>query len=177
VITAPVAGKVLSVAGVLGSQASAGSTFIVLAGVNDVAVSAQFTEAEVARLATGQRATIALANQPGQQLAGSVIEVDPAGTVSNRLVRYGALIAFANPPASLLYGQSATVVVVTASAQNVLYVPSTAVVDSGGGAGVVVLRAGGKDVRRTVQIGLRGDVYTEIRSGLTEADVVRTVGG
>jgi multidrug efflux pump subunit AcrA (membrane-fusion protein) len=76
-----------------------------------------------------------------------------------------------------LYGQSATVAVVTASAQNVLYVPSTAVAQRTDTAGVVTVRSGGKDTRRTVHVGLRGDVFTEIRDGLTEADEVRTVGG
>src|SRR5262249_8254023 len=40
VITAPIAGKVLSVAGAIGGQA--GSNFIVLAGTNDMVVRAQF---------------------------------------------------------------------------------------------------------------------------------------
>jgi multidrug efflux pump subunit AcrA (membrane-fusion protein) len=36
----------------------------------------------------------------------------------------------------------------------------------------VTVRAGGRDQRRTVELGLRGDQYTEIRSGLSEGEQV-----
>lgn len=177
VITAPIAGKVLSVSGVLGSQVAAGgSAFIVLAGTNDVAIRAQFTEAEVAALAVGQPAKITLPNRPGEEFTGTVLQIDPAGTLSNRLVRYAALIVFQTVPDGLLYGQSANVAVITASASDVLYVPATAVTDRQGSTGVVTVRAGGKDERRTVAIGLRGDVDVEIRSGVSEGEEVLSAG-
>jgi len=101
-----------------------------------------------------------------------VSQIDPAGTVTNRLVRYGVVIAFDQVPADLLLGQSATVVVTTASADNVLYVASAAVVMAADGSGSVTVRAEGRDVTRTVTLGLRGDQYTEISDGLAEGDVV-----
>jgi RND family efflux transporter MFP subunit len=177
VITAPIAGKVLSVTGAIGGQA--GSNFMTLAGTNDIVVRAQFTEAEIAHLALKQPAKITLPNQQGSSFTGSVIQIDPAGTISNRLVRYGAIIAFDKAPDGLLYGQSANVVVTTSSVDNVLYVPSTAISnrqDSGGTTTgtVSVVGAGGKIERRTVQLGLRGDVNTELKSGLAEGDQVLT---
>ena len=176
VITAPIAGKVLSVSGSIGGQA--GSNFMVLAGASDIVVRAQFTEAEIAHLALKQAAKITLPDQQGSSFTGSVIQIDPAGTISNRLVRYVAIIAFDKVPDGLLYGQSANVVVTTSSVDNVLYVPSTAISnrqDSGGAAtGTVSVVAGGKIERRTVQLGLRGDVNTEVKSGLAEGDEVLT---
>ncbi len=172
VITAPIAGKVLSVAGSIGS--SGGSNFLVLAGTSDVVVSAQFTEAEIANLAVKQVAKITLADQSGTPYPGSVIQIDPAGTISNRLVRYGALIAFDKVPSSLLYGQSADVAVTTKSVTGVLFVPSTAIGDRKGSTGTVWVQAGGHTEKRTVQLGLRGDVDTEVTSGLAEGDEVLT---
>jgi multidrug efflux pump subunit AcrA (membrane-fusion protein) len=176
VITAPVAGKVLSVSGAIGGQA--GSNFLVLAGVNDVVVRAQFTEAEIAHLALEQPAKITLSDRQDASSTGSVIQIDPAGTISNRLVRYGALIAFDKVPDGLLYGQSANVVVTTASVENVLYVPSTAVSDrkdiADGVTGTVSVLASGVIERRTVRLGLRGDVNTEVKNGLAEGDEVLT---
>jgi multidrug efflux pump subunit AcrA (membrane-fusion protein) len=177
VITAPIGGKILSVAGTLGGQASANGSFIVLAGTNDVAIRAQFTEAEVAKLAVGQHAQISLPDRPGAQFSGTVIEIDPAGTISNRLVRYGALITFDQIPDGLLFGQSANVAVIIATATGVLYVPATAVTGRNGGTGTVVVRVGSKDVPRQVEIGVLGDVNTEIRSGLAAGDEVLTSGG
>lgn len=170
VITAPVAGRVLSVTGSVGSPAQSG--VVVLAGTTDVAVKAQFTEAEVAALQTGQVATITMPDRDDATVTGKVTQIDPAGTVSNRLVRYAAVIAFDQTPDALLYGQSANVVVTTESADGVLYVPSTAVVD-----GTVTVKVNGRTEKREVEVGLRGDVSTEIRSGLNEGDEVLVSGG
>jgi multidrug efflux pump subunit AcrA (membrane-fusion protein) len=170
-IAAPVAGRVLSVAGTVGVQQTPGGTaFVVLGDVADTEVQAQFSEADVAHLAVGQPATITLPNNDGQQVKGRVSQIDPAGTTSGRLVRFGVLVAFDQVPDGLLLGQSADVAVITASATNVLSVPSTAVTGVAGGTGTVTVRSGGHDERRTVQVGLQGDQNTEIRSGLAEGD-------
>jgi hypothetical protein len=172
-ITAPVAGRVLSVAGIVGAQESpGGSGFVVLGGVNENDVRAMFSEADVAHLAIGQSATITLPNRHGQTLTGKVSQIDPAGVVSGRLVRYGVVVAFDQAPADVLLGETANVAVATESVSDVLFVSSAAVTGEGNGTGTVTVRTGGHDVRRTVQIGLRGDQYTEIRSGLAQGDQV-----
>ena len=177
VITAPVAGRVLSVGGTVGSAENPGGTgFIVLGGVSDTEVTAMFTETDVAHLAVGQPATITLPDRTGQPLTGKVSQVSPAGTTSGRLVRYPVMVAFDQVPTDLLYGQSANVVITTQSVSNVLYVSSSAVRPGADGSATVTVRANGQDQQRTVQIGLRGDQYTEIRSGLSEGDSVVTGG-
>ncbi|GAA3279627.1 HlyD family efflux transporter periplasmic adaptor subunit [Dactylosporangium vinaceum] len=169
VITAPVGGKILAVSGSVGSQAGAG--VVTLAGTGDAVVKAQFTEAEVAALKVGQAATITLPDNAADKYTGKVLQIDPAGTLTNRLVRYAALISFDKVPDTLLYGQSATVAVVTASVDDVLNVPATAVHD-----GYVTVRINGKDERKKVETGLRGDVNTEIKSGLAQGDEILTAG-
>jgi HlyD family secretion protein len=177
IITAPVAGRVLSVSGTVGTSESPGGTgFIVLGGVSDTEVTASFTETDVAHLAVGQLATITLPDRAGQTFTGKVSEVSPAGTVSGRLVRYPVMIAFDQVPADLLYGQSANVAVTTQSVSDVLYVSSPAVTVDADGTASVTVRANGQDQTRTVQIGLRGDQYTEIKSGLAEGESVVTGG-
>jgi RND family efflux transporter MFP subunit len=177
VVTAPVAGRVLSVAGTVGSSESPGGTgFIVLGGVSDTEVTAMFTETDVAHLAVGQAATITLPDRSGQSFTGKVSQVSPAGTTSGRLVRYPVNIAFDQVPADLLYGQSANVVVTTQSVSDALYVSSSAVTVAADGTATVTVRAGGQDQQRTVHIGLRGDQYTEVRSGLSEGESVVTGG-
>ena len=177
VITAPVAGRVLSVGGTVGSAENPGGTgFIVLGGVSDTEVTAMFTETDVAHLAVGQPATITLPDRTGQPLTGKVSQVSPAGTTSGRLVRYPVMVAFDQVPTDLLYGQSANVVITTQSVSNVLYVSSSAVRPGSDGSATVTVRSNGQDQQRTVQTGLRGDQYTEIRSGLSEGDSVVTGG-
>jgi HlyD family secretion protein len=168
VLTAPIAGRVITVGGVLGGQEKPGGTgFIVLGNVSDTEVQAQFSESDVAHLAIGQIASITLANR-SQPYPGRVAQISPAGTVSGRLVRYGVLVAFDQVPPDLLFGQGASVAVTTAQVEDVLYVPSSAVRDIHGASATVTTPGG----LRTVTIGLRGDRYTEIRSGLAEGEQV-----
>ncbi len=176
-ITSPIAGTVLAVNGTAGGNENPGGTaFITVGSVADAQVKAEFSETDVATIAVGQVATITLPNQAGT-VTGKVSSVDPAGTASSNLVRYAVMIGFDQPPASLLYGQSANVTVTTNTATNVLYVSSSAVRDINGSAGTVTVRTGGHDADRTVQIGLRGDQYTQITSGLNEGDQVVIANG
>ncbi|HKD96092.1 MAG TPA: HlyD family efflux transporter periplasmic adaptor subunit [Micromonosporaceae bacterium] len=172
-ITAPAVGRVLSVAGAVGQAAQAGgSGFIVLGGVDSLAVKAMFSEADVAGIAVGQKASITLANHAGTPYAGIVTEIDPAGTRSGQLVRYGVQIAFTTPPPDLLIGQSANVAVVTGSATGALYLPTAAVTPTGPDTATVTVRTSAGTQTRTVTTGLDGDQGVEITSGLDEGDTV-----
>ncbi|WP_433824927.1 efflux RND transporter periplasmic adaptor subunit [Actinoplanes sp. CA-015351] len=167
-ITAPIAGKILSVSGKVGSQVSSGSAFISLADVYDMQISADFPEADADHLDVSQKAVITLADKAGQNFDATVVQVDPVGTSDGTLTRFGVVLSFNDAPEELLVGQSANVRVTTGSKEDVLRVPSTAVHDVSGSIGTV-----SKDgVQTQVKLGLRGDQYTEITSGLAEGDVV-----
>jgi multidrug efflux pump subunit AcrA (membrane-fusion protein) len=176
VITAPLAGRVLSVDGRVGGVANPGGTgFIVIGDVTTVSVRAEFSEADVGRITVGQVASVLLADRD-DPLPAKVSQIDPAGTTSDRLVRYGVVVTFDAAPADLLLGQSADVTITTDEATDVLFVMSvavTGVVDSAGAAtGTVTVRADGRDEARSVRLGLRGDQYTEVADGLAEGEVV-----
>ena len=119
VVTAPIAGRVLTVNGAVGSSETPGSTPFI----------------------TVSAATITLPDRGTQTYTGKVSQVSPVGTTTNQLVRYTVLVAFDQAPTDLLYGQSATVAVTTDAATDVLYVPSTAVGHVDGD--TVTVRSGG----------------------------------
>jgi HlyD family secretion protein len=169
-ITAPIAGRILTVGGKVGSQVNSGSTFITLAGTATMQINASFPEADADNLKVGQSASVTLADQDGKTFKATVAEVDPTGTSNGTMVTFGAQLAFdaSDQPANLLVGQSATVAVTTGSKTDVLRVPSTAVHNVSGTNGTVLKNG----VQTPVVIGLRGDQYTEITSGLTEGDQV-----
>jgi HlyD family secretion protein len=171
-ITAPIAGKILSVSGKVGSQVNQGSAFITLADVYNMQISADFPEADADHLAIKQAATATLASQPGKTFKATVVQVDPTGTSDGTLVRYGVLLSFVDAPKDLLVGQSANVVVTTGSVADTLRVPSTAVHDVAGTSGTVLKSAGGTTSQVKVGLGLIGDQYTQITSGLAAGDVV-----
>ncbi|MFF4190285.1 efflux RND transporter periplasmic adaptor subunit [Nonomuraea sp. NPDC001831] len=170
-IVAPTSGTVLSVAGRVGDTAGTG-TFISLGNLNELQVQAMVTESDVNRLKLGQQAAITLATRPGERHGGTVTAIAPTATVEDRLVRYSVTLAFDEPPAGLMLGQTATVSVTTAEAKDAIYVPAAAVRSRSDGAQVVTVRAGGHDAAKVVGTGVRGDQYVQITSGLDERDQV-----
>jgi HlyD family secretion protein len=171
-ITAPIAGRILTVGGKVGTQVNSGSTFITLADVYDMQISADFPEADADSLAVKQKATATLADQAGKTFNCTVVQVDPTGTSDGTMVRYGVLLSFVDAPKDLLVGQSAAVRVTTGSATGVLRVPSTALHGVAGTSATVLKSANGATNQVKVVIGLRGDQYTEIKSGLVAGDTV-----
>ncbi|MEV0720526.1 HlyD family efflux transporter periplasmic adaptor subunit, partial [Asanoa sp. NPDC050611] len=133
-------------------------------------IEAAFPEADAGRLATGQAATVTLPDRPGTPLHATVVQVDPVGTSDGTLVTFSARLAFEQAPGDLLVGQSAAVRVTIASRPNSLRVPSTAVRADGS----VLVRTAAGDARTQVQVGLRGDAYTEIMAGLIDGQEIVT---
>lgn len=169
-IKAPIAGTVMAVAGKVGTDVRKGATFVTLADTNAMRVSAAFPEADAGSLAVGQAAKVTLADRVGEAFPATVVQVSPVGVADSTLVTYGVVLVFAKQPAGLLAGQSAAVEVTTDWVAETLRVPSTAVHDAGGGTGTV--RVAGADTARRVGVGLRGDQYTQITSGLTAGELV-----
>jgi HlyD family secretion protein len=171
-IKAPVAGTIMSLAGKVGTQVTKGETFVTLADTNAMKVEADFPEADAGALAVGQTATVTLADRVGEAFAAQVVQVDPVGADDGTLVTYGVVLAFSDSPADLLVGQSAAVQVTTGKVASALRVPSTAVHDVSRRTGQVLVRAGNTSTEQSVEVGLMGDQYTQITSGLAAGDVV-----
>ncbi|WP_051753362.1 efflux RND transporter periplasmic adaptor subunit [Streptosporangium amethystogenes] len=171
-IVAPADGTVMSVAGAVGDSAGTGA-FLTLGDLDELQVEALFTESDIGSLELGQQAAITLATRQGKRYTGTVTGIAPTATTTDRLVRYGVTIAFDEPPANLMVGQTASVTVTVAKSAEALYVPAQAVRTSAGVSRVTV--QGG--VERVVETGVRGDQYVEITSGLAENDRVVVPGG
>jgi HlyD family secretion protein len=180
VITAPIAGTVLAVNGRAGDRASASSTFVTIGDLNEIQLQATFSQNDMTNVRIGQDAKITLSADPGRTYGGTVTHIDTNATSSStdnaQLVKYGAMIAFDDMPASVLIGQSGTVSVTTASATDTLYVPLSAVRSGANGTHTVQVRKGNTTVTRTVEIGVRGDAAIEITSGLSRGQRVVTSG-
>lgn len=153
------------------SSSSSGTGFIELADPKRLQIVGEFTEADVTRLKVGQEATFTFDALTGVTARGKVSLIDPVARTSNNVVRYAVTIAMTDPPAAVRLGQTTTVRVVVDEAENVLAVPTSAITTAGGQSTVTVLE-NGVEVRRRVEVGVRGDALTEIRSGLNEGDQV-----
>jgi macrolide-specific efflux system membrane fusion protein len=134
-------------------------------------VQGNFTEADTTRLKLGQPATVTFDALPGITGSGKITAIDQSSTTSNNVVEYGVTVSLTRPPAGIRLGQTATAQVIVSKADNVLYVPAAAVQTIGGVSQVTVVQ-NGKQIVKTVQIGVKGDQGTEITSGLNLGDKV-----
>jgi HlyD family secretion protein len=174
-LTAPIDGTILSVAGTVGAQVTGQSRtgFVTLGDLDDLQVQAMFPLGEVNRLKLGRPAEISLAMSPGRTYRGTVTRIDPAATTDGNRALFGVMISLDDtPPAGLRTGMSATVEVVTAQAEDTLYVPAGAIHPKSDGQATVLVRRGGRTTVRTVRTGVRSDRYVAITSGLSAGDHV-----
>jgi RND family efflux transporter MFP subunit len=131
------------------------------------------TEIDVSNIKPGQKATITLDSISGKTFTGTVTNVDRIGTVSSGVTNYGVNILFDTSVDQILPNMSATANIITATKNNVLMVPTTAIQTTNGENTVRVLN--GTQVQSvTVTTGLSSDTETEIDSGLTEGQTVVT---
>ncbi|MEV7965554.1 biotin/lipoyl-binding protein [Sphaerisporangium sp. NPDC088356] len=164
-----------------GSSASSGSGssggFIDIADTKRLQVVGDFTESDVTKLKVGRPATVTFDALPGVTASGKVTLIDPVPQTSNNVVQYSATISLSDVPKTVRLGQTTSVQVIVAKADDVLTVVSSAITTAGGQNTVTVLE-GQKQVTRRVEIGVKGDSTTEIKSGLNEGDqVVRATAG
>ncbi|HKY58872.1 MAG TPA: efflux RND transporter periplasmic adaptor subunit [Aeromicrobium sp.] len=180
VLRSPVDGTVTAINGTVGSSTNGGSdsdsdtgrTFATISDLSSWVVACDFAEADVAKIEEGDEVRITFGAIPNETFTGKVRKIDLTATTSENVTTYGVEVEVVDAPSELRDGASASVTVTTASASNVLAVPTSAVTTDAEGQSTVKLVKDGKSTTRTVQIGIKGDIYTEIKSGLSVDDVV-----
>lgn len=168
VLRSPVAGTVASVTVDKGDAAAAGTAVVTVIPDASFEIVASFSEADALKVAVGQKATVTFDALTGESATGTVTAVDilPSTSEGSNVTTYSATITLDDAPEGVRQGMSASVVVTTNEATDVLWVPSAAV-STAGGQSTVTVRANGVDTVTVVQTGLAGDSGTEITSGLT----------
>ncbi|MEU4246051.1 biotin/lipoyl-binding protein [Amycolatopsis sp. NPDC026612] len=153
------------------SSSSSSSGFITITNLSGLVVNTSVAEIDVSKVKAGQNATVTLNALPDKPIQATVSSVNLTPTTSGSVVSYGAQLALTSPPDGLRPGQSASVVITVAEAQNALSVPAAAV-QTVGSTNVVTVQENGQNVSRQVQVGLRGESTVQITSGLTEGENV-----
>jgi membrane fusion protein, macrolide-specific efflux system len=188
VLTAPIAGTVTAVNGSVGSssgsssggnganggtgdETSGSSGFIALADLTTLQVDANFAEADATKLKVGQAATITWSALSGTRATGTVRTVAPTATTQNNVNSYAVVVGIDTPSAEMRLGQSTTVQVMVAEAQGVVRVPTAAVRGTAAQRTVDVL-VGGRTEARAIEVGVEGNQFVEVTSGLSVGEQV-----
>lgn len=172
-LVSPVDGVVLTVAITAGVNAPSGSAITIQS--NAFQVAASVAEADLPSLKLDQTANVTL-TASGLTATGKVTQVSPTGSsaAGGGVVTYAILVSLPTPPAGTASGMSASISITTASAPNVLAVPSIALVGSGGSYSVRVLDSSGNPQVVSVQVGLVTSSLAEIQGGLDAGTAVVT---
>jgi len=171
--TAPLPSSSGSSSGSSAGGASGGSPFLVLGSASGMQVIAPFAEADAARLAANQTATVTFDAVPSLSVPAHVLAIASGATVISNVTNYYATLVIDRVDQRLKSGMTANASVVVQQANNVLTLPNTAITHLGNFAFVNLLGKDGKtQTRQQVQLGATGDQTSEIASGLNEGDKV-----
>jgi multidrug efflux pump subunit AcrA (membrane-fusion protein) len=170
-LTSPVDGVVLAVNVTPGVVAPSGPAVTVQASGYQVAASVAETDLPSLKLGQTADITVTATKLPA---SGTVTQIYPAGTAASGggVVSYPIVVAMPTAPAGTASGMSAQVSITTASAPNVLAVPSIALVGSSGGYDVRTLDASGQPQLTPVEVGLITSSMAEIKSGISAGTAV-----
>lgn len=156
------------------ASASGSAGAVTIVPTSGFQVEANFAESDASGIEIGQSATVTFEGLPGVSVTGTVLSIDPvaATSASNGLVTFAVRVSLDQIPDGLRQGMTATVAVTTATAENVLAIPQSAITTVGNTSTVEVLQADGTTVRAEVTTGVQGDSLTEITSGVQAGDTL-----
>jgi len=137
-------------------------------GLATVWVNADVPETQVAWLKPGSTVEASVPAYPGEVFKGRVTALLPEVNATTRTLK--ARIEVANPQSRLVPGMFASIAVAASSKQEVLLVPSEAVIQTGKRS-VVIAADSGQDGKQQfapidVEVGAEANGMTEIKSGL-----------
>lgn len=180
VLVAPFDGTVAKIVGELGEYSTPSPPGVPTPPAIDLIdesclyVKAPMDEVDAPKIVAGQPARITLDALPKQTFAGKVKRVAPYVTAVEKQARTVEIEATFDEPEKvgrLLVGYSANVEIVLATRDNVLRVPTAAILEGGR---VLLVGADDKLVERKLKTGLSNWEWTEVVEGLSPGDRIVT---
>jgi len=153
--------------------------FAIAADLRRMRVIAAVDEADVGEVHAGLSATFTVNAYPTRTFTGTVMEIRNAPVVVEEVVTYGSVVEVDNDDLALRPGMTASVHIATGSATSVVRVPNAALQftppgETAGTSPEVWSITNGAVRRIPVTTGLADGLWTEVRSGLSDGDVVIT---
>jgi membrane fusion protein, copper/silver efflux system len=167
---APQDGEIVERAAVNGMRAGPGDLLFRIVDHQVVWVLIDVAERDLDRLAIGQTVDVRPRAFAHRGFSGKVALIYPHLNAQTRTAR--VRVELANPDGLLRPDMYVDAEIDTGSAEPVLSVPDSAVLDTGTRQAVFVDKGEGRFEPRDVKLGHRGDGYVEIREGIREGEPV-----
>ncbi len=157
-----------------GMKVGPGMELYTVADLSRVWVIASVYEYELPFIKVGQDTIMSLPYEPGTAYHGKVTFIYPYLSPKTRTVQ--VRMEFDNPELKLKPDMYADVIIATKAAENVLLVPSEAILRTGYRNVVITSLEDGKFLPKEVGVGPEGADMTQILSGLKEGETIVTSG-
>ncbi len=163
-VTAPISGVVAELGAREGMTVMAGATLFRINGLSSVWVNAEIPETLSAQVRPGNPVEARTTALPGTKFRGRVSAILPEVNPATRTLK--ARIELANPGNRLLPGMFAMINFASAAHEEMLLVPTEAVIQTGTRSVVIVAEGENRFLPVDVEIGIETGGRTEIRKGL-----------
>ncbi len=175
-IKAPMAGEIVSISTLEGQTINANQqapNILRIADMDTVTVWAQVSEADIVRVKLGQDVYFTVLGQP-RRWDGKIRQILPTPELINNVVFYDVLFDVSNPDRALNIQMTAQIFIVLAQAKSVLLIPTAAIGNAteGSETKIQVLKPNGSVELRTIKIGIKSEISTEVTNGLGEKEQV-----
>jgi Cu(I)/Ag(I) efflux system membrane fusion protein len=167
---APQDGEIIERAAVNGMRAGPGDVLFRIVDHQVVWVLVDVAERDLDRIAVGQTVDVRPRAFAHRTFSGKVALIYPHLNAQTRTAR--VRIELPNPDGLLRPDMYVDAEINTGTAEPVLAVPDSSVLDAGSRQAVFVDKGGGRFEPRDVKLGLRGDGYVEIREGISDGEPV-----
>lgn len=166
-------GVVSSVNAEAGQVVGAGQSVLTIVQDGEREVEISIPEHQVNDLPKSRQVSVTFWALGDVRLEGQVREVSPVADKVSRT--YKARIRLVNPPDTVKLGMTASVLFASEGTGKSVYIPLTAVYQSGTQPGVWVV-ANGMVTLKPVRVGVFGDNQVQVLEGLQDGDIIVTAG-
>jgi multidrug efflux pump subunit AcrA (membrane-fusion protein) len=170
-LTSPINGTIVSVGINVGDTVSANSStdVIVIIGTQSFEVAGTLSSSQVPSVKVGDSAGVEVDGIDGT-MDGTVSQVGPVQSGTSGYT-YPIVVALPSSATGLFTGSTANVVIATGAVADVVAVPTSAM-QSLGSRSYVEMLSNGTLTRKVIKVGMVGDTYTQVLSGLTPGQSV-----
>ncbi|GAB4409234.1 MAG: efflux RND transporter periplasmic adaptor subunit [Thermodesulfovibrionales bacterium] len=171
-VKSPISGVITSRPVKLGEGVAKGGVIATVVSTESMYVEAFIDEADVAKVRVGQRVNITMDAYPQRVFAGEVYRISPVVLGGKQETRtFEVRVRFKEDGAVIKPGMSADIEIIVESIENVLIVPSQAVIERDGKRYVYIIKDS-KAQLVNVETGRFNWNFTEIRSGIKEGEEI-----
>jgi HlyD family secretion protein len=144
---------------------------------NPLHIDFKLSENDVVKVQQDQNVELTIDSLPDWKQAGTVKYISPSSETTNGVVTYAVRVNLDDKDQRVKVGMTANVKIITAQKENVLLVPTSALLPKGSGHVVEVIGSDGKTKQVDVVTGISDGSQTEIVSGLTEGQQINALPG